>query len=463
MTLLLLGLLSNYPRLFPSVVPAHASTPQPTSVFITGPGPNGIGNVTDLNHNLQQVTFGVNASNSPSINLFEVIMGFNNTVLGFLSLDYGGNVLGPNAAVLLYCVNGNPQQGSGQCLPPNGLGVITLELYVFGGLTSIISNALLFHVTFKVKGAGLGQIHIYYATLTNPGGNIPLSTHDGYFTNLDCPKGSGTACRPPTVSIKVSPPQPSRGAEASFNVTVVETNRNAVPVSYAWDWGDGSGVQNQTDLTQPIKHAFNVNNFGLGGCVGAGNCTVTVSVYDNETVSWKTTLVVQISHLLIHLVVGEIVLDHQFFVVPGTIIHITAKIVNESTIPENATLTISLEGAKPPLSAGNFSLASSGGGASGGLSGMWDTSGYVPRAYAIVVSISQIISAHPVGGVLIRDENDTSYSVVTTYALLVVPSAAGLFNLNLLQATGIGILVLIAVGVGATRFLKRPSYESEPL
>jgi hypothetical protein len=465
MTVLFLGLISNYTHLLPSTLPAHASTTPSASVFITGPGPNGSGNVTDLSNNFQQVTFGVNASNSPSINLFEVIIGFNNTILSYVSLDYGGNVLGPDAIPILYCVNGHPQHGvTTPCNPPNGLGVITLELTFLSGLTGIISNGLLFHVTFKVIGTGLGQVHIYFATLTNPAGNVPISMHDGYYTNLACPKGSGTACRPPIVSISVSPPQPPIGADATFNVTVVETNRNAVVEYYAWDFGDGAGVVNQTDLTQPIRHAFIANTFGLGtGCVQAGNCTVTLSVYDNATVFWKTSIVVHISHLFVHLVVGEVDLDHQFYVRPGTLIHINAKITNRSTISERATLTISLEGAKPPLNARNFTLASSGNNATGSLSGIWDTSGYTPRAYAIVVSITNVVSASPVLGAFIKGENDTSYNVVSNYVLLIAPLLSGTLSLSLLQTTALGILVIAATSVAAARFLKKPSYESEPL
>jgi hypothetical protein len=191
--------------------------------------------------------------------------------------------------------------------------------------------------------------------------------------------------------------------------------------------------------------------------VADGVCPVTLLVFNNQGIFWETTILVHILYLNIALVVGEIKLDHQYNVVPGTLIHINAHIVNKSTIDENATLAITLEGANPPLNVTSFNLPASGG--TGSLRAIWSTSGLLPRAYEIRVIISNPVSADG----LIKGENDTSKNVASSYIILISPIVTGALSLSLVQTTGLGILVLVAAGFFLARFLKKPSYESEQL
>jgi hypothetical protein len=261
---------------------------------------------------------------------------------------------------------------------------------------------------------------------------------------------------------------PSQGTLVDFNVSAIIRNQNAVAVSYTWDWGDDTPSQVQTNLTQLMPHRFVLPAFGgIGGCVSSGNCSVTLSVADSAGVDWITTIIVPIAHLKVQLSVGEVDIDHQFNVNPGTHINITAHIVNTSTIAEKASLNITVEGASPALGTGNFTLQPAGG--TGRLSVVWDTSGLVPRVYGIVVTVGNVISAqkivtaaHP-EGIFITFQNDTFNTQRTTYVLLILPMVTGNFSLNLIQSVGLGALVLVAAGAGLVRILKKPSYESEPL
>jgi len=285
---------------------------------------------------------------------------------------------------------------------------------------------------------------------------------------MDCPRGSGIPCKPPAVTIRYSPSVPSQGTLVEFNVSAIIRNMNAVAVSYTWDWGDDTPIQHQTNLTQTMPHRFVVPSFGgIGGCVSSGNCSITLSVSDSAGVVWTTTIVVPIAHLKVQLSVGEIDIDHQFNANPGTHINITAHIVNTSTIAERASLNITVEGASPALGTENFTLQPSGG--TGQLSVLWDTTGLVPRVYGIVVTIGNVISAqkivtaaHP-EGIFVTFQNDTSNTQRTSYVLLILPMITGNFSLNLFQTFGLGAIILIAAGAGLARFLKKPSYETEPL
>jgi hypothetical protein len=453
-TLLLLSVPSNYSHWIPSLVPAQAQSPS-TFVFVNPVG------IQDLQHNLPRVTFAINVSGAPSINNFQLILSYNTTVLGAPKINTTGSVLGPDAQLQNLCVDNIVLKG--RCFAGDGTGVISILLALLGSSTQAPTNGFLFHVTFNVIGTGLGQLHIFSAHLTTvtqaAASDVPLSTEDGYYTNLDCPKQSGTPCKPPIVAVKVTPPQPSRGSIAAFNATVTYQNANAATVSYKWDWGDGTTSTDQySNFAQPTIHTFSINSlFGLGGCVADGVCPVTLLVFNNQGIFWETTILVHILYLNIALVVGEIKLDHQYNVVPGTLIHINAHIVNKSTIDENATLAITLEGANPPLNVTSFNLPASGG--TGSLRAIWSTSGLLPRAYEIRVIISNPVSADG----LIKGENDTSKNVASSYIILISPIVTGALSLSLVQTTGLGILVLVAAGFFLARFLKKPSYESEQL
>ena len=444
-------------------------SPPVNSVSTVSVNPPSISDLKSLN---KTVTIAVDVSNSPTPIAFQsflVILDYNTTMFSANSVDYSGNVLGSQAIIQSFCIDATQEAGSGTCnyqgVSLQSVGIITLGLYLQGNQSSLhpVSTGHLFNVTFSVKGSGFGQVHIFVANLVSTSLNtVPVVTQDGYYTNIDCPRGSGIACQAIKATILISPPVASVGAVVEFNASVVDPNRNAATVEYIWDFGDGTPTNSSFNPSLPMTHVYSIPLASTRiNCAGGGTCTVTLIVVDNEGVSWSVSTTVLIQLINIHLTVHiQVAKNDQYNVLPGTLVRANATIYNESTIPENATYTLSLEGTV--LNSMHVSL---GVGGSAVMGMTWDTSGKVPRAYAVEASINEstIVAAQLANGKRITGENSTANNVDTAYILLISPLVNGAFSLSLLQTSGLGILILVAAGLGLARFLKKPSYETEPL
>jgi hypothetical protein len=452
----------------PAIPSAHAQGSHHTGINITP------SNQTFSSNSPSKITVSVNVSDTPPLNAFEVIIHYNYTILRATTVDYNNTVLA-GGSVVLYCVDGAPQHGF-PC--KNGVveshGSVEFAISIQGSSTPNITIGSLFLIRFNVISHGFAQIHIHSAVLTTATApdytlsDVEISAiQDGFYTDVPC----GTApCRPPMVQVSITPTPVVAEAPATFNVTVTENNVGATPLIYHWKWNDGSNPSSSDDqskyspaypLGTPLPHTFSSNLYGAGtGCVSNGLCLVDLIVFSSNGVSWEITINVVIPHLKIVLSVAGISLDHQYNVFPGTVIHINATIDNTSTIAENATLSISLEN-RLALGSQYFNLKPTGG--SKELIATWDTNGYSPRAYAIVVTISNYTSAQRIGGNFLKWENASSVNESTEYVFLISPIPSGLLSLNILQTTGLAALVLVAAVVALARFLKKPGYELEPL
>lgn len=418
---------------------------------------------------------------SPPFNAFLVSLRYQSIqkVASALSVSSGGidptgNVLGPvegspncpsNAPdtcpkIFLLCIDGRVVLGT-QCVPNvDQPGVITYGLYLLGNRTSAQNTqGRLFQVTFTVVGTGFVELQLFDVVLANgasalSGGNgtkIDVGTQDAFFSNRDCPLGSGTPCKPMITSFNVSPTTPSLGHSANFTATVNDLNRNARVVNYTWSWGDATPYSEQTHAStprigQPEQHAFSQS----------GSYFVTLYVLDNETVSWGVTQIVNVVNVFIDLAVVSLTVDPQFNVYPGTIVHVGAAVYNNSTLPETGNLTITLEGKSlGPNAFGSFKLDGRGGNGpnTGTISSVsLNTTGLSPRVYRIEATVAPV-----------KDANITLNNVAYAFIQLISPRPSGLFSLSLLQTTTFGIVIVVGAAFAVTRLFKRPSYESEPL
>jgi PKD domain len=463
--------------ILPTIPGAHATgNPILNPVSITP------ASIVDLQQNMKTVTFNVTVSNSPPITGFSVYLQFNEAVMttSLSQISLTGNVLGPSSKTTLLeeCLDFRGT-GCGQFDPgplPGMGGEIGVTLIYNGNFTTPNpTSGLLFSIQFNVVGVGFSQVHIFHAELTSGQGssitNIPINTIDGYYTNIACPRTSTSACLPPQVSITITPTTPSQDGIASFNATVIDPNANSGVLRYLWNWGDKNAPQNQTDLAVPITHVYQLN----------GNVSITMTVYDNQSIVWSTLTMVNVLSVRFHLnLAGVNVAPQRLYYYPGTIFHLTASLVNLSPVSEDANLTITVEGKLL-----NNTLLTLGPGETGTETAVWNTTGLVARYYSILASLilSSIITTNPIptpnGLARVPYENETTStgylptpclqsahctgSVEATYILLTVPQITGALSLSLFETAGLGVLVLIGAGLGIGRLFRKPGFEKEPL
>jgi Cohesin domain len=467
--LLVLGIFASQSTFMHPVRAANVSPSGGPTVEITP------ANITDLaKPQGSSFTVNVNVSNSPHINSFETIIYYNNSILQANSMDFSQGVLGSDSKDVVYCIDKTAPIG--HSCPSQAKyeqdGEIALAVNKLSGFTDNITRGSLFLINFSVKSVGLGQIHIHSVTLGvvlvvggvgSPQPALQVSSvFDGFFTNLPC--GGGKACQPPVVRVNVSPSPAPKDSTVSFNVTVTIPNPGAKALSYLWNWQDGKCCQPQDNSTsppigQPELHPFLSSQFGLDtSCINRGLCLVELTVYDSRGVSWQTTVPVQIQLLNIVLTVGDPSVFPFYRVLPGTIVKITARIDNIGNVNVNATLRIRLETIKT-LAGQYFPLLAAAGGERT-LDTTWDTTGFTPRAYAIVAEVYNTSAL--VGTTIVHSLNATSLPLSSSYVLLVSQPVSGGLSLSIIQTTGLGILIVVAVVVALTRFFRKPSYLEEP-
>ena len=190
------------------------------------------------------LTFQVSVIDSQPFSGFQIALLYNHSVLQFQGLDISGGVLGNDAFFSSECVNGTGPY----CFPDSrfdGIGVVSVDLFTDSGLNTTASSGKLFSVTFTVANMGFSSIHIVYDVLVALSASAPLGLifipavpYDGYFTNIDCPAGSGTPCKPPTVSFN-PPPSPIANQPEFFNAYAVSQNLNGRISQYNWTWTMG--------------------------------------------------------------------------------------------------------------------------------------------------------------------------------------------------------------------------------
>jgi PKD domain-containing protein len=244
--------------------------------------------VANLSLTSGTVTFKINLANSPAINEFYVSLLYNHTVLQPSTISFNGNILGSSGNILVECIDGRLVGGSlSHCQSWDVLGVTSFGMYIFGGVITPPATGLLFQITFNIAARGFSQIHFLHAFLSNGASPVPVGTSDGYFTNADCPAGSGVLCKPTVPSFTFSPSAPTTRQTVTFNASRSMTpNRGATIRTFFWDFGDESGpTTNPRDPANPvIQHTY----------LSPDNFTAMLSVTDSYGVTASASLIVQV-------------------------------------------------------------------------------------------------------------------------------------------------------------------------
>ncbi len=236
------------------------------------------------------VSYQVNLTDAPSITGFLVYISFNRSVIGVardssgnFMIDSSGNVLANTGASLITsdeCVDGYTIAGSGNACGAS-FGEVILGLTILGSTTtSSATSGLLFQATFKVVGLGVSQLHLFNVVLTNGllDSTVPVTTTDAYFTNIDCPPGSGAFCTPPIAIFTTSAPPLNPGIPLLFNGSSSHPTTPGASIRfYSWDWGE---LVYQTVTRNPVTtHVYS----------NIGNFTVTLRVNDTYGITAIST------------------------------------------------------------------------------------------------------------------------------------------------------------------------------
>lgn len=391
-----------------------------------------------------RVTFTLNLTGAPSINGFVAVLTYNIKVLKPVSpLDSSNNVLcqgtsNCNPYQLRNCIDG---QG-GPCLADDTIGVVSMALTLLSSSTTEPTSGKLFSVTFNIIGSGLSEIHLRSATLTNglSQSAVPSTTSDGYFTNIACPATSSTPCTPPVVDFSYPQGILVQGRIIVFNASAHSTNLQSYSKSenissYHWFWGDSTVDQQGPNAT--ITHVFAVGN----------NYTVTVAATDTRGVSASKTKVVSVVNNLIDLAVDSATADDDAGIIPGTVVTITARVLNNGTKTKDANFTISVEG----LVIANTTFSQMTPHSRQTLVAKWKTDNYKPRVYRIDAFVDYV--RDPTNHTKIIEDILTN-NVLHVFVQLVTPLPAGL-GLSLLPSAGISVLVLVGAGFAGSRFFRK--------
>jgi hypothetical protein len=415
-------------------------------IAINPPGISGLGYTPG-----SQIVFSVNvtqpAVNASSFQGFTIGIAYNKTIMQAQSIDYSGTVLGSSPNVPQECINGTSIVPGGICTILNEGGV-ELTLLRLGTPTTPPTNGVLFKVTFKVNATGYSQLHLVRAALSAEsnagiGIQLPARSVDGYFVNIDCPRGTGTLCKPPMPIFDFSPARPVINSGVTFNATKswspnkILSGKNASIVDYSWDFGSGSGES----PTPIISHAY----------FFASQFTVTLTVTDSDGAIASFSILINVIRVWLDLAIGpgEFTADNSAGVQEGTLINVTAHFHNFSTQNENATVEIRLENSL--LARRTYLNVSADG--SGVLSQLWNTAGDPPRAYKLVAIVDPIINATT--GQLIENDTTNNQQAVFVQVVEPLPGGAGLFlGLSMTATFGVGIFLLAAIGAGVRLFTR---------
>ena len=347
-----------------------------------------------------RLNYTVNIANSPPLNGFNVYVSFDPRVLTapYTSINSNGNILQSVTSSIFTqseCITGQAASG-GACTNPqlDGPGVVNLGIVFLGNFsTPNNTSGLLYSLTLTVNDPslepldpGATQLHLAQvilspADITQP--RVPFVIHDSFFTNRYC--SGAILCSPPRAEFKYSPSTVSIGTNVLFNAsTSFATNPGSSISSYEWSW-DGEICRAtpslQIEQVPTVTHQF----------CNARGYSVNLLVNDTYGITWTSTQDISVLYLWIDVYIRQFSISPQFNVVVGTPVSMTTVVGNNSTISENASLTISVENRTlattrfvnlPPLSDSSPQQT------------IWNTAGLLAGTYTLEASLGPIPEAN---------------------------------------------------------------------
>ncbi len=213
----------------------------------------------------------LNLTSSEAINVYELIVRYDNTILNATGIQAGDIFEGRSTLPLSNCING---LGTG-CNILDGAGVVRSATLVLGSPIPGPASAVLFYIQFSRVGVGRSLLEISNETLTNPGQNFnphPILhvTYNGIYSNHGL-AGFFNIVSPAVLAV---------GQTVLFDATGSFNPDNSSITGYRWEFGDGQIF--------PSKSPFASHTFLSPGSY---NVTLTVTDVTLATVSRLVTIV----------------------------------------------------------------------------------------------------------------------------------------------------------------------------
>lgn len=394
--------------------------------------------VVNLQNDQQiDVAFTLNITHAPPINDFAIILSYNYTILHASSLDSSGNILSqiPQSSEFptRYCLDGTPGVGGqGECTTGDGPGITSFADTSLGsGLTPNDSSGTLFTVHLKPTAiAGFAQIQIKQAIIANGTvAKLAVSTIDGYYTSIDCPKGSGNPCTPSAPDFTWFPNKPAVKGVVTFYGNLSKSSPGSSISDYFWNFGDGittSTVHRGTNSTS--THIY----------LSVGNWSVTLSITDSFNIVTSITHQITTHNADVEIGISNVdVAPGTLLLLPGVIIHLTASVHNYGGVPVNDTASLILDGRE----LNKTSVQNLAPGSEVKITAVWDTTNYAPNAYRLDAYTPPIVN-----------QTDTSHNLKTVWIQLILRNPGGL---GMWPTGALGLAVLGSIGYGVARLRRR--------
>jgi hypothetical protein len=369
------------------------------------------------------VTYDVNVSSMDPFNAWDVSVRVKTapSVLSPVSISVANNMLG-SVFEVAHCVNG---VGTG-CAITDGAGVAHSAGADNSGV-DIGGSGLLFTITYKVVSSGYAYLHI-------PAGLDVIASSNGRVLHTDSDGIYGNPPPVPVAYFTFSPAPPANVTHGVDNVTF-DASGSSDPLpggtitNYAWEItpvGGGTLDIRYSTSSSIWRHQFN-------SAYEVGDLLVTLVVSDTLGKSSQplSRLITVLEKPVSDLVISGLRASPQDNILPGTLVVITATVLNKGTLTESRfNLTIFLDGqffktvnyTGAPILRGHhvdktFAL---------------DTTGLRPNSYNVVGKIQPT-----------TDPNSNGYLTIR----IIVPIQGAPIPLTVPEFVGLIIAVLAVVGV----------------
>ncbi len=439
------------------VARVHAPTTSANPLIAINNASNSTSNsFIDLAHTSSQFNMIVNVTNGPSISGFAVEVKYNPNVLSATSIDDSAGVLTLAAQAQGQVVTRPDDCYDGQgpacsANPDNGPGTASLTAITPANTTSRTTGQL-FTISFTVKDQSSAfsqmQINSAKSALSEWNGTATivldssngLRTVDGYYTSLDCPRGSGVPCVPPRPAFRVMTKTPSKKAQTVFNASASLPSPGASITDYHWNWIPQANTFGYVDT---FTNSTAVVEFPI-----AGRFLMTLKVTDSNGIFWSVTQPVDVVDTTVDIGISEItVRPVNKHVLPGTTLIISATVTNYSFMKENVSLLIRVENKILNQTDYPRALPSQG---ELSLTAKWDTAGYTPKVYRVDAYAPPLTNS--TNGKIIETNVDNNLAFI--WVQVVSPTPIG-FQLGLWPTLGLGIVSLGAVAYSIARVRRR--------